>query len=179
MKNDFLSRSGASLLAACFLLFVFTLFFFPVLFEGSTFFFRDIHHFAYPMKFYLARIWAVGEWPYWYPYLYQGMPFLSLMHPGVFYPPSVLFLLNDFLFAFHAYLLFHHLVLMGSVYALCRHWGRSIPAALCASLTALLGGYFLSLASVYNQFQSAIWLPLILLMWQKFCKSSVSIFFCF
>ena len=178
MKNDFLSRNGGLLLAACFLLFVFTLFFFPVLFEGSTFFFRDIHHFAYPMKFYLARIWAVGEWPYWYPYLYQGMPFLSLMHPGVFYPPSVLFLLKDFLFAFHAYFLFHHLVLMGSVYALCRYWGRSIPAALCASLTALLGGYFLSLASVYNQFQSAIWLPLILLMWQKFMVNGGLKYFC-
>ena len=178
MKNDFLSRSGASLLAACFLLFVFTLFFFPVLFEGSTFFFRDIHHFAYPMKFYLARIWAVGEWPYWYPYLFQGMPYMSLMHPGAFYPPSVLFLLEDFLFAFHAYFLFHHLVLMGSVYALCRYWGRSIPAALCASLTALLGGYFLSLASVYNQFQSAIWLPLILLMWQKFMVNGGLKYFC-
>ena len=178
MKSDFLSRYGLSLLAACFLLFVFTLFFFPVLFEGSTFFFRDIHHFAYPMKFYLARIWAVGEWPYWYPYLFQGMPYMSLMHPGAFYPPSVLFLLEDFLFAFHAYFLFHHLVLTVSVYVLCRYWDRSIPASLCASLTALLGGYFLSLASVYNQFQSAVWLPLIFLMWQKFMFNGGLKYFC-
>ena len=48
MKNDFLSRNGGLLLAACFLLFVFTLFFFPVLFEGSTFFFRDILHLPIP-----------------------------------------------------------------------------------------------------------------------------------
>jgi len=76
MEND--SRYGASLLAACFLLFVFTLFFFPVLFEGNTFFFSDIQHFAYPMKLYLARVWAAGEWPYWYPYLFQGRPFTVL-----------------------------------------------------------------------------------------------------
>jgi hypothetical protein len=138
MKDDFLTR----LLPACFLLFIFTLFFFPVLFEGSTFFFRDIHHFAYPMKWYIARTWAMGEWPYWYPNLFQGLPLMSLMHPGVFYPPSVLFLLEDFSFAFNAYFLFHHLVLMGSVYALCRYWRRSIPASLGASLTALLGGFF-------------------------------------
>ena len=93
---------------------------------------------------------------------------MSLMHPGVFYPPSVIFLLNDFYLAFNAYFLFHHLVLMGSVYAICRYWGRSIPACLAASLTALYGGYFLSLASVYNHFQSAVWFPLILMMWQKF-----------
>ncbi len=166
------------LLPACFLLFVFTLFFFPVLFEGNTFFFRDIQHFAYPMKWYIARVWALGEWPYWYPNLFQGKPLMALMHPGVFYPPSILFLLEDFLFAFNAYFLFHHLVLMGSVYALCRYWGSSIPASLFASLTALLGGYFLSLAAVYNQFQSAIWFPLILMMWQMFRDSGRFKYFC-
>ena len=172
------SRYGGALLPTCFLLFVFTLFFYPVLFEGNTFFFRDIHHFAYPMKLYLSRIWAVGDWPYWYPNLLQGIPLMSLMHPGVFYPPSILFLLKDFSFAFNAYFLFHHLVLMGSVYGLCRYWGRSIPASLCASLTALLGGFFLSLASVYNQFQSAVWFPLILMMWQKFIGERRIKYFC-
>jgi uncharacterized membrane protein YfhO len=130
------------------------------------------------MKLYIARIWAMGEWPYWYPNLLQGTPLMSLMHPGVFYPPSILFLLKDFSFAFNAYFLFHHLVLMGSVYALCRYWGISIPAALCASLTSLLGGFFLSLASVYNQFQSAVWFPLILLMWQKFMVGGGPKYFC-
>ncbi len=178
MPNGFLTRYGALLLPACFLLSVFTLFFFPVLFEGNTFFFRDIHHFAYPMKLYLAKVWAQGGWPYWYPNLFQGIPLMSLMHPGVFYPPSILFLLRDFSFAFNAYFLFHHLVLMGSVYALCRYWGRSVPASLCAALTALLGGYFLSLSAVYNQFQSAIWLPLILLLWQKFLVSGRPQYFC-
>ena len=166
------------LLPTCFLLFVFTLFFYPVLFEGKTFFFRDIHHFAYPMKLALARVWAEGEWPYWYPNLLQGIPLMSLMHPGVFYPPSLLFLLKDFSFAFNTYFLFHHVVLMTSVYALCRYWERSIPASLCASLTALLGGYFLSLASVYNQFQSAIWFPLILMVWQKFMAEARMKYFC-
>lgn len=178
MKDAFLTRCLPHLLPACFLLFVFTLFFFPVLFEGSTFFFRDIHHFAYPMKWYIAQTWAMGEWPFWYPNLLQGLPLMSLMHPGVFYPPSILFLLEDFSFAFNAYFLFHHLVLMGSVYALCRYWERSIPASLCASLTALLGGYFLSLSAVYNQFQSAIWFPLILMMWQRFVADGRMKYFC-
>jgi hypothetical protein len=171
-------RYGKALLPAGFLLSIFTLFFFPVLFEENTFFFRDIHHYAYPMKLYLARVWAMGEWPHWYPYLFQGIPLMPLMHPGVFYPPSALFLLEDFFFAFNAYFLFHHLILMGSVYSLCRYWERSIPASLCASLTALLGGFFLSLASVYNQFQSAVWFPLILMMWLKFIDSGNKKYFC-
>lgn len=93
---------------------------------------------------------------------------MSLMHPGAFYPPSLLFLLEDFLFAFNAYFLFHFFVLTGSVYALCRYWERSVSSSLFAACTALLGGYFLSLSTLYNQFQTAIWLPSILLLWQKF-----------
>jgi hypothetical protein len=161
-----------------FLLSIFTLYFFPVLFEGKTFFFRDISHFAYPMKWYLARVLALGEWPFWYPNLLQGTPLMPLMHPGVFYPPSALFLIKDFLFAFHVYFLFHHLILMGSVYALCRYWGNSIQASLCASVTSLLGGYFLSLAAVYNHFQSAVWFPLILMMWQKYMAKGSLAYFC-
>jgi hypothetical protein len=161
-----------------FLVSIFTLYFFPVLFEGKTFFFRDISHFAYPMKWYLARIMALGEWPFWYPNLLQGTPLMPLMHPGVFYPPSAFFLIKDFLFAFHAYFLFHHLILMGSVYALCRYWGNSTQAALCAAVTSLLGGYFLALAAVYNHFQSAVWFPLILLMWQSYMAKGNLMHFC-
>ncbi len=160
------------------LLVIFILYFFPVLFEGKTFFFRDIKSFAFPMKLYLARVWAMGEWPFWYPNLLQGTPLMPLMHPGIFYPPSVLFLIKDFLFAFNAYFLFHHIVLMVSVYALCRYWGKSIQASLCASITSLLGGYFLSIASVYNHFQSAVWFPLILMMWQKFSANGRLNYFC-
>ncbi|MEK9629839.1 MAG: YfhO family protein [Nitrospinota bacterium] len=160
------------------LLSLLTLYFFPVLFEGKTFFFRDIRHFAYPMKFYIAQTWAQGEWPFWYPNLFQGLPLMPLMHPGVFYPPTLFFLIKDFFFAFHAYFLFHHIVLMGSVFALCRFWGKSIGASLCASVTSLLGGYFLSLASVYNQFQTAVWFPLILMMWQKYLLKGQLKYFC-
>ncbi len=178
MKDAFLARLRSLFLPASFLLFIFILFFFPVLFEGNTFFFRDIHHFAYPMKWFIAQTWTAGEWPFWYPNILQGIPLMSLMHPGVFYPPSIVFLLEDFSFAFNTYFLFHHLVLIVSVYALCRYWERSVPASLCASLTALLGGFFLSLASVYNQFQSAVWFPLILMLWQKFITDGNLKYFC-
>jgi uncharacterized membrane protein YfhO len=161
-----------------FLISILILYFFPVLFEEKTFFYRDIQHFAYPMKFYLTQIWALGEWPFWYPHLLQGIPIMPLMHPGVFYPPSILFLIEDFFLAFHAYFLFHHLILMGSVFALCQYWGKSIQASLCASITSLLGGYFLALAAVYNQFHSAVWFPLILMMWQKYLAKGSLKFFC-
>ena len=165
-RNPFLKN----LFPSIFLISIFTFYFYPVLFEGKVFFFRDISHFAYPMKLYLARVWELGEWPFWYPHLVQGIPFLQQMHPGVFYPPSVLFLMKDFNLAFQAYFLLHHFILTISVYVLCRYWGNSLQASLCAAVTSLLGGYFLSIAAVYNHFQSAVWFPLILMMWQKYLE---------
>lgn len=149
---------------------VFILYFSPIIFEGNTLVYRDIAHFAYPMKLYIWKVWALGEWPYWYPNTFQGIPLMPLMHPGVFYPPAVFFLLKDFILAFNSYFLFHHLVLMFSVYALSRYWGRSKLVSIFSSVTALLGGYFLSLSSNYNQFHSVVWFPLILLFYQKYIE---------
>ncbi len=146
---------------------IFVLYFWPILSQENILVYKDISQFAYPMKWYLWKVWALGEWPFWYPHIFQGIPFLPLMHTGIFYPPSVLFLLKDFALAFNTYFLFHHLVLMISVYVLSRYWGVSKLASLFSAVIALLGGYFLSLSSIYNQFHSAVWFPLILLFYQK------------
>jgi len=147
---------------------IFILYFYPVLFEGNTLVYKDVAHFAYPMKLYIWKVWNLGEWPFWFPNLFHGTPLLSLMHPGVFYPPAIFFLLKDFTLAFNSYFLFHHLVLMLSVYALSRYWGSSKSASVFSSITALLGGYFLSISSMYNHFHSLVWFPLILLFHQKY-----------
>lgn len=149
---------------------VFILYFFPLIFEGNILVYGDIAHFAYPMKWYLWKTWKLGEWPFWYPNIFHGTPLLPLMHPGVFYPPSAFFLLKDFILAFNSYFLFHHLVLMFSVYALSRYWGVSKSASVFSAITALLGGYFLSLSSNYNQFHSVVWFPLVLLFYQKYIE---------
>ena len=82
---------------------IFLLYFFPLIFEDNTLVYRDIAHFAYPMKWYIWKVWKLGEWPLWYPNIFHGTPFLQLMHPGVFYPPSVFFLLKDFVLAFNSW----------------------------------------------------------------------------
>ena len=61
---------------------------------------------------------------------------------------------------------------MFSVYALSRNWGCSKPASVFSAVTALLGGYFLSMSSNYNQFHSVVWFPLILLFYQKYIEEN-------
>jgi hypothetical protein len=150
---------------------VFLAFFFPILFEEKTFFFRDMLHFGYPFKHFIWKSWQEGALPLWNSQISGGVPFLSLYHPGVFYPPNLIFLLEDFGAAFNFYYVFHHMILVFSVYRLARFWNLSPEASLGSAITALLGGYFLSLASLYNHFQAAVWLPLILLNFNRFLQN--------
>ena len=107
---------------------LFVALFFPVLFEGKTFFFRDMLHFGYPFKHFIWESFKEGALPFWNEQISGGVPFLSLYHPGVFYPPNLIFLLDDFGNAFNIYFLFHHVVLISSVYRLARFWYLSPEA---------------------------------------------------
>ena len=161
-------RLSADLIAVFVLAALFLALFFPVLFEGKTFFFRDMLHFGYPFKHFIWKSWQEGAVPFWNPQISAGMPFFSLYHPGVFYPPNLIFLLEDFGTAVNSYYLFHHLVLTLSVYRLARFWDLSPEASLGSAVAALLGGYFLYLASTYNHFLTAVWFPLVLLSFNRF-----------
>lgn len=165
---NWVSRLNKDRVALAVLVALFGALFFPVLFEEKTFFFRDMLHFGYPFKHFIWKSWQEGAMPFWNPQISSGIPFFSLYHPGVFYPPNLIFLLPDFGTAFNFYYLFHHFILTFSVYKLARFWGLSPEASLGSAVTALLGGYFLSLASLYNHFQTAIWFPLILLSFNQF-----------
>jgi hypothetical protein len=115
--------------------------------------------------------------PLWHPGMISGVPVLELMHTSVFYPLNLIFLLDDFPTAFNLYIVLQHFILVFSVYGLTRFWGLSEEAAVCSGITALLGGYFLSLSSIYNHFQSAIWFPLLLFFFQKLLETGRTKYF--
>ncbi|MZH03374.1 MAG: YfhO family protein, partial [Nitrospinae bacterium] len=160
-------RLNKDVVAVFVLLILFLALFFPVLFGDKTFFFRDMLHFGYPFKHFIWKSLQEGALPFWNSQISGGIPFFSLYHPGVFYPPNLIFLVKDFSEAFNFFYLFHHIVLTFSVYRLTRFWGLSPVASLGSAVAALLGGYFLSLASIYNHFQTAVWFPLVLLSFNR------------
>ena len=69
--------------------------FYPLFFENQAIFYRDFHFITYPFRYFLGQAYQQGVMPYWNPHVFGGMPFLAAFHPGVFYPPSVLFFLPD------------------------------------------------------------------------------------
>ncbi len=156
------------LLGVGLILVIFAEFFSPMLFQGKTLYTRDFPTITYPFKSFLAQAYHQGVIPFWTPSAYGGMPFMAALHPGVFYPPSIFFFMDDMTTALNLFYLFHFLLLALSVYFLMRSWGLSNTAALCASVTSMLSGFFLGSTLLSNFFLGAVWFPLVCLLFQKF-----------
>jgi hypothetical protein len=142
------------------------LLFLPLL-SSNSLYFRDIQLLFMPMKYFLAKCWSQGQLPLWDPGLFCGSPFLSDIQTGVVYPLSIAFYLVPMPYAFNVFVISHYILAACSVYVLIRHWHCSVPSACLGALCFTLGGYLVSTANVLNNLQSAIWLPLIFLLFEK------------
>ena len=152
-----------------FLLFAMAIaFFYPLLFDGKVIFYRDFQFITYPIRYFLAQALHQGVIPYWTPNTFGGAPFMATLHPGVFYPPSILFFLNDFTLALNLYYVFHFLVMAFFTFFLCRKWNLSWSASLCCGITAMLGGLIVASTLCSNYFLSSVWLPLIFWLYYQF-----------
>lgn len=139
-----------------------TLFFYPVLFSNKTFFFRDIHRWFYPMKYYLSLSYKNGFFPFWIPNYYCGSPFLSDIQTGFFYPLSLVFLLFPFPFSFNIYIVIHFFLGFIFFYLFLRSLKFSKKTAIILSISYCYGGYMLSSVNTLNNLSTLIWLPAIL-----------------
>ncbi len=177
MKNVLIFFKSSNFISVSILSGILIAFYFPVLTGKQTLFNGDMTMMAYPWKLFIYKAIHQQFLPFWNPYIYNGIPFLPTLHPGVFYPLNVVFLIEDFTYAFNLFFFLHHVILSLSVYFLCRHWKLSSVASICASAPTLFGGYFLSLLDVYNHFASLVWFPLIFLCFQKFLSNKRAIHF--
>ncbi len=140
----------------------------PALFMDKAIFHRDFHFITYPFRYLLGQAYQQGVIPYWSPHVYGGMPFMSLFHPGVFYPPSLLFLLQDTVLAINLFYFLHFLVLGISLFLLGKLWKFSFAARLCSSVTGMLSGFIVGSVLLSNYFMAAVWLPVIFWLYLKY-----------
>ena len=139
------------------------LFFFPVLFSGQAFFFRDVHRWFYPMKHFLGTAMAAGELPYWCSQYFCGVPFLSDIQSGVFYPPSILLAILPSPDALSMYVALHFFLAFIFCFYFARSAGLQAAPALVAAVGFCWGGYLLSSVNTLNNLTTAVWLPAVLL----------------
>ena len=124
----------------------------------QTIFILDAASYFYPMKSALARMVAAGEWPWWNPWLRNGLPFYANPQVGLFYPPTALFYVLRTSLAFNWVVILHFLVLATGFYAWLRRIGRSHVAAALGGLAIAWGGFAVSMTIYLNNLQAIAWI---------------------
>ena len=143
------------------------LFFHPAIFSDRTFFFRDIHRWFYPMKFFLANSFKTLSIPFWCPNYFCGAPFSNDIQSGVFYPLSLIYVLLPFTKSFNIYILLHLFLAFCFFYLFIKGLNLSRSSAIIASISYCYGGYTISSINTLNNLSTLIWLPAILWAYQR------------
>ncbi len=154
---------------ALLLIFILTLiFFWKILLTNLILVGIDTFLYFYPYKTYATEVMRQGHLPMWNPYLFMGAPFLANSQVGVFYPLNWLFLWLDPPKQL-AWSIGLHIALMGGLMlAFTRQsLGLSWLGALTAAILFAFGGYIGAQVEHLNQLNSAAWLPLLFLLYDK------------
>ena len=138
-----------------------------IIFTEQVPFFRDLGPYFYPLRFGLYENFRSGELPLWNRHLAMGFPLLAAFQSGVFYPPHLLLLLLPFFSACRTLFVLHFLIAGVGTYRLCREWKYPAYLSLIGALLFTLGGTIVSLTNLLNHFQSAVWLPWVILLWER------------
>lgn len=125
----------------------------------------DVHYSS--QKYFADRVRS-GEMPFWTPYIFSGFPFLADPQVGAWYPPNWPF----FLFgigprAIQAELALHALIAASGAFLLLGRLARHSGAALVGALLYAFSGYFAEHSSHVGMFQTAAWLPWLLLFFDR------------
>ncbi|MDO8692376.1 MAG: YfhO family protein [Dehalococcoidia bacterium] len=132
----------------------------------------DLLTYFYPYKEAAASALREGRFPLWNPYLFTGAPFMANPQTALFYP------LNLPGYAFSAtlavkYSIIIHVFLAGVfTYAFGRaSLGLARTGAMASALCFMFGGFLTQQVGHINQLNAAVWLPLILMLfdlgWRK------------
>jgi hypothetical protein len=142
-------------------------FFGEMIFASRIPLFRDLGPFFYPMRFSLAESFRAGDLPLWDRHLAMGFPLLANFQAGAFYPPNLVYLLFPFFAALKINFLLHSFIAALGAYLLARQWSYDRAVALMYGLFFSLGGCMVSMLNLLNHFQTAVWLPWLLLIGER------------
>lgn len=134
----------------------------PMLLGLSTFFFRDVFGWHFPLRAFGAAALRAGEIPAIHPAWAAGQPFRGNPNALAFYPGNLLYLLLPFFPAFNLHFCLHWLLAYFSMRTLARRLGQCPAAARLAGLTYAGQGFALSALTFYGPVAIYAWWPLVL-----------------
>lgn len=129
--------------------------------------YRDLTNYFYPLRYSLYESYRAGELPLWDRHFAQGFPNLAAFQSGAFYPPHLVFFGLSFIASLRALFVLHFLTAAIGAWTLLRSWSYSRDLSLVGALLFALGGVIVSLTNLLNHFQSAVWLPWLILTCER------------
>jgi hypothetical protein len=142
-----------------------------LLFTGDVPFFRDLITYFYPLRFALYERYAAWTLPLWNRHIAMGFPLLADFQSGVFYPPHFLLGLLPFFTAIRVIFIVHFLIAGIGSYLVFRQWRYPVHLSIIGALLFTIGGTTVALTNLLNHFQTAVWLPWMVLTWERLLLS--------
>ncbi len=133
---------------------------------------RDQADFFFPLKLYTADRLRAGEIPLWNPWSGAGEPWLANGQSGVFYPPTLFFLIPSAALAAALFLLFHFVLAAWGTWRFCKEEGVSDAGALAAAAVFAASGPAASFSAYWNHFGALAYLPGIAVLARSGLRSS-------
>ncbi len=141
--------------------------FFKEIFFNFIFCFMDLSYYFYPYRHFMVESIRNLHFPFWNPYIYFGYPFFATLQHGLFYPLTLVYFVLPFDLAFNFFLILHYPLAALFMFLYLSYQGRSFWAKTIGSITFAFSGYLLSVLFMPTSLASVIWLPLVLLFFEK------------
>ena len=146
------------------------IFFSDAIFQNKVFIHRDLGRFFYPLREFSARELLSGKIPLWDPFINCGSPHLAELQTCVFYPLSIIYLVLPYPYAFNYFIIIHIALAGIFVYMLMKEWGYSGYASFLSASVFMFSGYIISVINLLASLASVIWLPLVILFYERALK---------
>jgi hypothetical protein len=137
---------------------------------SQTLYLWDAGTYFYPMKDLLGRTVRSGEWPWWNPWIRNGLPFYANPQAGLFYLPSLLFYFLPTALAFNWNVIVHSVLMATGFCVWLRISGRSGVASVLGAMAIAWGGYALSMTIYLNNLQAMAWIGWTWTAWELWLR---------
>ena len=135
-----------------------------IIFHKKIFFIRDLTYIFHPWKTAVMESLINGKMPLWNPYSYCGMPLMANFQTAVFYPFSIFFYILGFILGLKLFIIIHTFLAALFLFLYLRSKKISIIASVTGGSLFAFGGYLITKIEFLSILGTAIWLPLILLL---------------
>lgn len=162
-------------LLAILLFFLITILFFARFLTGDLIIaFKDLSRYFYPLRWLMVAQVKAGHLPLWNPYIFCGFPLLATLQVCFFYPLTAIYYLLPFNLAFNWYIILHYFLAACFMYAMLKHFKLGWSASFFGGFIFAFSGYLLSVSNMNTSLSSVIWLPLLVMVWDRIVRADGS-----